>query len=264
MANINMVPEFTQDEVSAGNGSIEEVKETTADEEVVDERETQSEPPAEIKPVEPKKVDQDTGVSEEELKTSIQGLLNERINLLKEIVELRGTKREIKQQELQVVEKQLDDLKDLHPEDVTLIDRVLRVKGFVTKDEANKMFYKSVQDEELNKFLEKYPEYRPENDPSDQNWLSLQKELAWYKMPENPHLIVNILERAHRAIATIKISGDRSVSVKKKQIQTASVGGGGTQRSSSVKSLDPHKRSLLEQGGWSEEEIKKIEQQLQD
>jgi len=41
------------------------------------------------------------------------------------------------------------------------------------------------------------------------------------------------------------------------------MGSGGVQRSSSHKSLDSHKRNILEAGGWSEEEIKKIEQNLE-
>ena len=149
---------------------------------------------------------------------------------------------------------------DVHPDDVTLIDKVLRAKGFVTRADTDKMFYDSVKKETLNKFLDKYREYRSENDPNDNHWNALQHELGYYRMPDDPHKIVEILERAHRAIAPATV--DHQVPAKKRQIEVASVGSGGTQRSSSIKTLDPHKRAMLEHGGFSKEDIYSIEKNL--
>lgn len=237
------MPEFTTDE-----GKPEEVKE-------VQEKETPSDPPTEEKPVSVEPEKQDIAPTKDDLRAAL-GLQGEIARLRAEIVELRGTKRELKKEELFIAEKHLDDLADVNPDDAKLIDRVLRSKGYVTKDEASKMYYKTAQDEELAKFLEKYPEYKPQNDPSDANWSSLQAELALYKMPENPHKIREILERAHKSIS--KGSIDTDIPVKKKALEVASVGAGGITKSSSKKSLDPAMRRRLEDGGWSKEEIEEL------
>ena len=265
---LGMVPDFTSDDdttTSAQPGqdgqvpSPETNPDTTSVEAVEGEKETQSLPVDDNKPDDSKQVVDDTGGGTES-QIQIQGLLEEKKKLLNEIANLRGQRREIKQSQIDRVEQQIDELKDVHPEDVSLIDKVLRSKGYITKEESQKMFYKAVQDEELTKFLTKYPEYKPENDPNDLNWSSLQSELKFYRMPDDPHLVQQVLERAHRNIA--KISSGRDINIKKQQLKTAGVGGGGVQRSSSGNILDPHKRLMLEQGGWSEEEIKKIEQRL--
>ena len=256
---IKGIPEFTKD-----NG-IEEVKETIVDEIIEEVKETPTELPAEEKPAEEEletsKVD-DTGDDKLDLEKKVQSLQIERAKLLKEIQDYRGSKREFKQVELEKVQDKLDELKDLHPEDINLVDRILRSKGYMTKEEASKMFYKAVENEELNKFLVKYPEYKPENDSNDLNWNSLQKELSFYRMPDDPHLVNEVLERAHKSIS--RVSSDRSISLKKRQVEVASVGSGGAPRSSSPKmTLDSRKRAMLEQGGFTEEDIANIEKKLE-
>ena len=259
---IGKVPEFTsEDDVNIQEvKGIEEVKESATEEIAEGEKETPSEPPAEEKPVEQADNlrDDDT---REKFEKQILGLQEERKRLLQEIVTLRGQRREIKQEELLKIEQKMDELKDLHPEDVQTLERILKAKGYVTKEEASRMYYDSVRQQELDKFLEKYPEYKAENDPNDINWNGLQRELKDFRMPENPHDISRVLEKAHRAIS--RISSDRDTETKKRQVEVASMGGGGVQRSPSTRqSLDPQKRAMLEHGGWSEEEILKIEKKL--
>jgi len=255
---IGKIPEFTQD----NSGEQEEVKkvEVSSPEGGEDISEKEKETPSEL-PTEEKSAegtDETQSGDTEKLEKQVQGLQRERQELLKHIVELRGQRREIKQEEFKKVEEKIDELKDVHPDDAKLIEKVLRSKGYVTKDEAQKMFYEAVKQEELNKFLDKYPEYKPENDSNDLNWQSLQTELKDFGMPNDPHRIGHVLEKAHRLAA--KFSGDRSEA--KKRIEIASVGGGGTQRSSSSSSLTPEQRRVYEDGGWSQEEIKQIEKRL--
>ena len=258
---IGKVPEFTEsEETQPSVEGTEEVKETAAEEVVEEEKETPSEPPAEEKPAE-QTDNLRGGDARDEQEKQIRGLQEEKQKLLQEIVVLRGQRREIKQEELVKVQKEIDELKDLHPEDVTTLERILKAKGYVTKGEANQMYYESVKQQELEGFLSRYPEYKAENDPNDINWNAIQRELKYYKMPENPHDVKEVLERAHRAIS--RVSGDRGTEVKKRQVEVASVGSGGAQRSTPTRiSLDPEKRALLERGGWSEEEILKIENKL--
>lgn len=254
MTNIlGAIPEFTSDAPVI----IPPIPDTEVVESTPEEKETPPEPPAENETVPPKAED-DTNL----LVQQLQGLQEERKKLLQQIHDLRGQRRELKQEELIKVEKKIDDeLKDVNPEDVTVVERILRSKGYITKEESHQMFYESVKNEELEKFLIKYPEYKPENDPNDTNWGSLQKELGYYRKPTNPHDIAVILERAHRSLKQ-QVGGDRDVSVKKRQLEVAGVGGGGVQRSSSRKSLNPSFRQMYEQGGWSEEEIKRMEANL--
>ncbi len=250
---MNMVPEFTDD------GTVEEVKETPV-EQTVEETETPPDLPPEQETVVPEEKPAQQRDDSGELAKQVNGLQEERVKLLKEIQELRGQRRDIKKEELIKVDQKLDDLKDVNPQDVDLIDKVLRSKGYLTKEESQKMFYESVKQEELAKFLDQYPEYKPENDPHDVNWNTLQRELAFYRMPDDPKKIREVLNRAHGAIA--KVTPDRTLEVKKQQIKTAGVGSGGVQRSSSKKTLDPDKLAMLRQGGWSDEDIAKIESKL--
>jgi len=249
---VGKIPEF----IGEGEMGKKEVKETITEEVIEEEKETPTEPPADIKSAD---INAEVGVDTGALLQQVQGLTDEREKLLKEIQELRGTRREIKQEQLGKVEEKLDELKDLHPDDISVIERVLRAKGYITKDEASKITYDNVKQEELDRFLTKYPEYKPENDKSDINWNALQRELGYYRMPTDPHKITEILERAHR---TIQKPSDRGVIEKQQKLETARVGGGGIQRSSSRKTLPPSYKEELSRGGWSEEEISKIEEKL--
>jgi len=190
---------------------------------------------------------------------AIEALQKQRTELLKEIQELRGTRREIKQEQLKSVETQIDELKDVHPDDLNLIEKVLRSKGYLTKEEQGKMLYESVKTEELAKFLDKYPEYKPENDPNDVNWQTLQREFGLYKMPENPRQIGELLERAHRSVPKV---GTRTLPEQKRRVEIASVGGGGVQQTSSQKSFSPEKIAMFKAGGFSDEDIKQMEARL--
>lgn len=243
---IGSIPEFTQDAAP-----VEEVKEPLV--EPVEETETPA-PPAEKpeaeKPVEPSETDK-----------AIDALKQERVKLLNEISDLRGTRRELKQSEITKVEKQLDELKDVSPEDVAVIDRVLRAKGYITKQESSQMHFEAVKNEELNRFLEKYPEYKPENDPKDHNWSLLQKEIALYRTPDDPRQIATLLERAHRSLPKVE---SPNIPARQRQLQVASAGAGGVQKSAQAptKSLTEKQKEVYRNGGWSEAEITEIEKDL--
>lgn len=261
MAILNMVPEFIDDD-SVVKGTEETVQPVNpiTDEVTEKEKETPAEPPAVETPAssEPNKSEQSVDTSD--LTNQIQGLQEERVKLLREIQSLRGQKRELKKEELFKIDQKVDELKDVHPDDVALIDKVLRQKGYITRDEASKMAYESVKNEELNKFLEKYPEYKTDNDPNDLNWNTLQRELGLYRMPDDPKRIGEILERAHKGI--VNVSSDRTLEIKKQQLKTAGVGSQGVQKSSSRKTFDPEKRVMLRHGGFTDEDIARMESRL--
>lgn len=249
MNQINMMPEFTNE----GEGT-EEVKPM------------EMETPADLPPATDDESDKpletvvETVNHSDNLSKQLQGLQEERAKLLREIQELRGQRRELKKDELQKVENKIDIIEDVNPADVALIDKVIRAKGYLTREESQKMFYDSVKNEEINKFLEKHPEYKPENDPNDINWNSLQREFSIFRAPEDPRLIGDRLERAHKSLS--RYVTEPNLEVKKQQVKTASLGSGTTPKASPKKTLDPTKRLLLEQGGWTEAEIREIENKL--
>lgn len=256
---VGKIPEFDGEEPKDAETEVKQEVDTPT----TDEKDTPN-PPAEKPATEEGGEDTpEPQVDEAELAKAVNKLQMERTKLLNEIKELRGSKREIKQDKLKEVEQHLDDLKDLHPDDVQIIDRVLRSKGYMTKDEAGKMFYEAVKQEELDKFLSKYPEYKPENDPDNINWGSFERQIEkekelGYTLPKNPHLIGAFLERVHGAVAPK--GSDRAP--QQRRIQVASVGSGGTQTSVAARQLDPERREVLKRGGWSEEDIKRIESRL--
>lgn len=237
----------------------EEVKEEAV-EETPKEKATPSELPAEEKPaeIEPSEPVPSDGASE--LEKQLSGLQNERVKLLQEIQELRGQRRDLKKEELKEVDKTIDALEGVHPQDVQLVEKILRAKGYITKQEAQGMSYQAIQNEELNSFLSEFPEYKPENDPSDVNWNALQRALAIYAKPSNPRQWREVLRKAHKDIAPT--GSDRTLEVKKQQVRTAGVGTGGVQKSSSRNTLTPEQRKVYEDGGWSKEEISEIEKNL--
>lgn len=264
---IGKIPDFTEGE------SLEEVKSGVYEETTSEETETPSESSSEEKPatsdetqeeqIPPEAPKENLEIAQgDEVINQLNALQKERTRLLREISELKGQKREIKKEELFTVQKNIQQLEDVNPQDAEVIEKVLRAKGYLTKEESNQMFYDAVKQEELNKFLEKYPEYRPENDPTNVNWDSLQREIALYKMPQNPHQIGDLLERAHKMVRPLHGAAQQKTTVVRRQMEVASVGGGGTQQSSSTKTLNSRYRDELLRGGWSEEDIKNIESTL--
>lgn len=247
---IGSIPEFT-------DSGVEEVKQADVVETPVTETETPAELPAVETPVESEQSVPDVDAKEQK---QVQGLLQEREKLLKEIQSLRGQRREIKQNELAVVNNKIDDLQDVNPQDVSLIEKVIKSKGYITKEESAKMHYEAVKQEAINKFLDEFPEYKPENDPHDINWSAFQREFADYRLPTDPSRIPEILKKVHRAIA--KVPSERGIPEKRQQVKIASSGSGGVQRSSPTKALDPDTVSQLRAGGFSDEDIKRMESRL--
>ena len=270
---IGQIPDFTPDEGVAGE-SQEEVKQGLGNGEPESvERETPTEPPAESeeseqKPAEEVSSDDNTrDVPEEVLNKAVakatEGLRNEVVKLKRELASARGTDRTAIQGKIEKVQDKIEELKDIAPEDINLIDRILRAKGYITKEDSSKMYYDTVKKEEVNRFLDKFPEYKPENDPDDVNWSALQNQVSsWYRMPDDPRQVGELLLKAHRDIA--KAPSDRgAIEIKKQQVKIASSGSASTQRSS-PKPANPRLSSLLRthMHGWSDEEIRQMEQKL--
>jgi len=270
MANqvIGSIPEFTQDsepvqpqEVNsevASESDAEPAEETSADKE----KETPSQPPQDIKPAaEPEKEPSaDTRDLRTELLGEIEGLKQARKELIFELQDLRGQKRELKEEQISQVQEEIDKLEDINSDDVQLIDRILRAKGYVSKESVQKMFLESKRQDEIDKFFKEFPEYSEENDPDRKKFGPLLREVSLYKEPTNPSMWAKLLRKAHQALTGNKASGERGIAITKRRLEVAGVGSGGAQRSSSVKPFSIEKRIMLLNGGWSEEDIQRMEE----
>lgn len=256
---VGSIPEFTVDESTEG---VEEVKQPIV-EEMVEEKET-PELPAE-KPVTTSDENTEQPDSQEVLNKAVEratgGLRNEIVELRKELAVAKGNDRKLIQQEIIQKTEKIDELADVNPADAALIEKVLKAKGYISKDEVQAMGRETVKTTLLNNFLNKYPEFKPENDPGDKNWNALTAEYGLYAEPKDPLMVEKLLEKARLAV-TPQVASDPIIPVKKRSLQTASVGAGGVQRSSSSKVLSQEMRRQYEDGGWTEEEIIAIEKSL--
>lgn len=246
--------------------ATEEVKQPIADE-AVEETETPAELPAESEQSDnqPAPTGEDTGqpvdpeLLKQEVTKATAGLRNEIVDLRNKLASATGNERKIVQDQIVVAQDKLDEI-DINPADRELVTKILKAEGYVKREEVEKQNYVNTQNQVLNAFLDKYPEYKPENDPDNINWKALTGEYGLYAQPKDPLQIANLLERSHKAIQ--QVVSDPSLPAKKRAINVASAGAGGTQRSSSSKTLDSQTRAMYERGGWSEEEIKQIEKNL--
>jgi hypothetical protein len=255
---VGALPEFTDET------GTEEVKQPITEEVVEEGKDAPTELPAEEeKPA--TQSGENTGIPEELINQAVaratEGLRGEITGLRQKLAQATGSDRTLVKKELIQKQDQLDDLKDVNPQDVEFVEKVLRSKGYMTKQEALELTYEEVKNQELNKFLEEFPEYKPENDPTDERWSQLQKEFSEYAKPSDAHRLGYLLRKAHKAVAPP--TSDRTLPARIQQIKTAGVGSGGNNRSSSpTKSLDPEKIAMLKQGGFTDEDIKSMESKL--
>lgn len=261
MGKIGNVPEFTNDEgVSASEESSEQEVETTPGEETPTEAATANEPSEE----EEKELPADDENDEKgKLESELAGLRSERSRLIGDLKNLRGERREIKQREIEAVDDKIeqaaDDLKDVHDDDVKLIERVIRAKGYVSQSEIGKMLFKAKKEEVISKFLHDFPEYKPENDPENKKWGTLLQEVSLYREPGDVDQFDALLRRAHR-LSSIASSSEPTIAVKKHQAEVAGAGSGGTRRSAPTNRLS----GMLEQHmqGYTPEEIAEMQKRL--
>lgn len=250
-------------------------QETGQEEEAKEDQDVEETPDGEETPEDTSASDNTDGESEEESTEEVEefeeedvdddnsdeiaGLESQRDRLSKEIVELRRERRAVKQQEPKTkpdVFVENTDLGDIAESDIALIERVVKAKGYV-KAEDN---YKSQMDSYKDQWLEKHPEYLPENDPDDVLWGKLNQELnTFYKAPKDPKAIVKILNKIDKDInpkASIPVKSRATTNAAKQKLKTSGKGGGSkgkTAPSPKSKNVD---RSALQ--GFTDEELSEM------
>lgn len=97
------------------------------------------------------------------------------------------------------------------PEEISALREVFPAlaeeMGFVRQDELAGNTYAEKAQESLDSFLDKHPEYTPENDPDGTLWNAFKAEYALFKQPSNPKDFAKIFERIHRDVFGIKPKG---------------------------------------------------------
>lgn len=173
-------------------------------------------------------------------------------------------------------EEETDDLKDVDPDTLKLLERFTKAKGLVPKSELGRISYQTAHKTAENKFYETHPEYTPENDADDSLYKALKEELSYFATPKKPELISALFEKAHEQVVkkypgkfkttvakkdTTVEDGAASARIKKQQLGGGSGGSGG---GSDKKDTAPKTKfsdiqiRTLEDGGWTEEEIKAL------
>lgn len=162
------------------------------------------------------------------------------------------------------------DLSDVHPDDVTRIQKILKAGGYVSRaeldDREQKMFtasYDQVKNQVVNDFIAKHPEYHPKNDVGDTRWNTLLGEYNLFNLPKDPRQINDLLERAHRLVSgktLVPKDAAKILAQSKVNADSKSFGGGsgGAAIPSSRKSggIPKDARNYLK--GFSEEELSEM------
>lgn len=130
-----------------------------------------------------------------------------------------------------------DDKKVLgkyRPEEIGALKEVLPVlakeMGYVRADELAGASYAEKAQETLDGFLDKHPEYLPENDKDGTLWNAFKAEYLLFKQPLNPKDFTKIFERIHRDVFNIKPAGALpKVSAQQEKTRVASHAGASSQ-----------------------------------
>jgi hypothetical protein len=187
--------------------------------------------------------------------------------LLEEISTLRGERRNVragKAEEPLVVDKAL--LEGVSEADITLIEKVLKAKGYVQKDELSTMTYKEKIEVHKDAWLKDHPEYLPENDPDDTKWNALNSTVSnFFKAPAKAEDIKTVLDLAHgkispaKAAATIPVKPKATTEAAREKVQASSKGGGvagGKSSQTSKPKTEGLNRSMF--SGYSDEELEEM------
>lgn len=150
------------------------------------------------------------------------------------------------------------------PEELASLQEVLPVlakqMGFVRADELAGANYTEKSQDALNSFLDKHPEYLPENDKDGTLWGAFKSEYnsGIYQQPKDPKDFQKIFERVHRDVFGIKPAGALTkVTAQREKVSVASHAG-----ASSAPTIPSRRGTAAPQGlrldmlkGFSEEDL---------
>jgi hypothetical protein len=217
---------------------------------------------------------EDLEKTKKELEDEVAELASDpsRTNLLDDIKELRVARRILKGQPFKkdspvFVKKENDEdlLKDVAPDDVSMIEKVLRAKGYVPRSELEReqsvRTYKQQMDDATNEWLKENPEFDVDHDTDNTKWQKLHDYISEnFDAPKNPKASKDLLDMARdkmfgKKTPTLPEKSPYSIAAKKEKIAVSSAkpSSGGTNVSSSPSKLGSSARQNMI--GFSEEEL---------
>lgn len=253
MAKIEEFDETTKEEVKkatdASDEEVPEEEEETTDSsqsEDIDAEETEEKSPKKDDDSEPSPASKKDDDEEDTGKDGLHDVDSETPKERALRAELLRTRRELREQrssellkpetpKASLPKKEIDQekkkiLERYKPEEVQAFREVFDVMaedmGFVRKDALTATTYNERSQNELDGFLEKHPEYLPENDTDGLLWGRFKEEYKLYRQPENPKDFQKIFNKIHRDVLGIKIAGDgKSITAAREKAKAASHAG---------------------------------------
>lgn len=199
---------------------------------------------------------------------ALEAIKAQKAALLGEISDLRKERREIKTTHGHAVPPKKeepimvdDELKDIDPQSIEVVEKVLRARGYVKKDELEQRDKRTALTMEQNAWLDEHPEYKAENDPNDERWNKLTEIVALFQVPSNTKQLRKILDIAHGQIAgsspRIAVKPKGEVQAKREKLKASATPQGG----SGAKTVHPSKKSNIDPSylvGFTDEEKAEI------
>lgn len=170
-----------------------------------------------------------------------------------------------------------DDLADIDPETIKVLERFTKAKGLVPMSEIGKMTYNQAHKTSEDNFYQVHKEYLPENDDGDLLYNALKEELSYFAAPKDPKKIPELFEKAHKhvmekypdkfktipkKVVTQEVKKSSAI-VKKQGVGGGNAGGtgAGTRKNGNdggSKTYSDKQIQALRDGGWSDDEIKEL------
>jgi hypothetical protein len=270
MGKLKNNPDFTPDEVITEPDKGDEADQIESTSEEAIEEDTQPETATGKESDNSDIVDDDKTKKEEEAllreKVKINEDISKREILLREIVEARKKRREVKEKistAEAVFQPEEVDLSEFDQDEIQRMEKIMRAKGYVPKHEIEEAMVKTSLKEAQEEWINEHAEYLPDNDPDDILYEALRQEIALYAQPKSVRQVKSLLDRANREVKrqfSGKSSGqDNSSTARQARKQIASAGSVISKPSSSDKTskstLTPAQREELLRGGFTKEEV---------
>ena len=115
------------------------------------------------------------------------------------------TKKELSPEKKKVLDKyKAEDINTLKE----VFDVMAEDMGFVRQEQLGATAYQQKAGEVLDEFLEKHPEYQPQNDAGNVLWNRFKEEYSLYRPTQNPRDLKKILDKVHKEVFGIKPIAD--------------------------------------------------------
>lgn len=172
-------------------------------------------------------------------------------------------------------EENVDDLADIDPDTIKLLERFTKAKGLVPKSELRQMSYSDAHKTSEKQFFETHPEYLPDNDTDNTLYDAIKSELSDYVAPKDSSKIPELFEKAHREVlrryperfskSTKNEKNNEDIKNASVRIKSQGLGGGtgggggkGGSPAKSTKTFSDAQIRAMQEGGWTDEEIKEL------